>query len=95
MRFVCPMHGSQSVFLVSPDLHADPERLLRHCGVVDVIYEHQGQRVESYQLSSEFAREHGVSGGTHAIPDSYPEWQRLARAFCKKCLEQWGMSREI
>ncbi len=90
MRIVCPMHGGQAVVQISPDVWDDPQAAQREVRWVHVLYEFDGQVVDAYHLSEEFAARHGVEAGVAPLPADYPEWTGEVTRVCAKCFEARG-----
>lgn len=88
MRIICPIHGSQPVMYISPDLWAEPQKAEKDCGGVQVEYEYEGQLVDAFHLSAEFAKTHDVHGGIVPLPDEYPKWAQAVTSVCKRCFEE-------
>lgn len=87
MRIICPIHGCQSVMCISPDLWDEPKKAEKDCGGIQVVYEFEGQLVDAFHLSAEFARTHDVHGGIVPLPDEHPKWVQAVTGVCKICFE--------
>lgn len=90
MRILCPIHGCQPVVQISPDLQDDLAKAEQMAGGIKMAYEFEGQIVDSYHLSAEFAAEHDVRGGVVPLPDEYPNWTQAVIAVCKRCFAGKG-----
>ena len=87
MRIICPIHGCQPVMYISPDLWDDPKKGEKESGGVQVVYEYEGQLVDAFQVSADFAATHGVQGGIVPLPDDYPKWAQAVTSVCKNCFD--------
>lgn len=85
MRILCPIHGSQPVMHISPDLWAAPALADEDFGGVRLIYEFDGQFIEAFLLSEAFACSHNVRAGTVPLPEEYPSWAKEVVSVCKQC----------
>ena len=92
MRIICPIHGSQPVMYISPDLWTAPKIAGKECGGVHVVYDHECKCVDVFHLSAEFASIHGVRDGMIPLPDEYPKWAQAVTSVCQKCFEDKSRS---
>jgi hypothetical protein len=79
----CNMHGLTSIVLVSADL-LDSE--IESSKIIE--YEYDGEIVESFYVSQEFADNNGLSGvKTLPLPEIYPHWFSKLKPYCFQCLK--------
>jgi hypothetical protein len=84
MRIICPIHDSQSVVQISPDVWGDP----KSGDVVRVVYKFDGQSVDSFTLSVDFAKANNVTSGVVPLPSEYPEWVKSVVLVCERCFDE-------
>jgi hypothetical protein len=84
MRIICPIHGLQKATYISPDLWETSKSIHN----VEVIYEYDGQHVNAFLLSEDFAKKHEIKGGVSALPNDYPLWTEQTTSVCEKCFEE-------
>ena|SRR5688500_1207164 len=88
MRLLCPTHGCQAVKQLSPDLADRLGKRQPEQSMVEVRYAYQGEVVDAYLVSADFADQHGIQPGTFPVSDDWPPWSHLTVLVCLKCFEE-------
>lgn len=86
MIVVCKLHGPQPGLLISPDLGLEAVESVPE--IVDLLYEYDGVLAWEFHVSVDFARLHGLRGGTESLPEEPGEWARELHCCCVKCFEE-------
>jgi hypothetical protein len=93
MRLICPKHGIQAPMQLSPDIWEEPWKADKERGGIKVEYEFNGETVDAFLLSADFAKRVGAIDGPLPLPDQYPPWMDQLLAVCSKCLAEKTASR--
>jgi hypothetical protein len=87
MRIVCPNGaGVRPVVQVSPDFVMDHRDEFVERAII-VRYVLDGDIVDKFRLSPEFAKAHDVVAGDHELPDEYPLWIKEIQMICSHCFD--------
>jgi hypothetical protein len=80
----CSEHGFASIVLVSADLLGAE---IENSEIIGYKYEYDGDIVESFYVSKDFAENNGLSGvRTLQLPEVYPHWFSKLKPYCVQCL---------
>ena len=86
MMMICPRHGAQPAVQVSKDLLDANGSIVHDSPLVEVTFRYQGEAVDLFYVSPQFAKKWGLGGATDLpLPDEYPSWTSEMRILCSRC----------
>lgn len=86
MRILCKKCGGSEVVQLSPDY--DPKMHREFLGdMVRIRFLYDGDPVDEYLLSSEFAESYQLQDSDIKLPDEYPVWIERVGIQCRMCFD--------